>query len=277
MRQLVPYEDLTTPPPPASGSTSSTPLTFAGEKPPSAPPAKKRKKTNSKPWQRPHPEHWDDPAAGAGDASVHMVYDDEGEPTGVHPDYAAEEEEGEMAEDEEESRELTHNEIWDDSALIDAWNSAAAEYEAFNGKGKSWKDQPVKKSPLWYNVPPDPEKIKARQAKVNAAPIPTVEAETDSQPIDFNTFVPTHDPSLGFPAPAPPMQNGQAQASFNTPISRDEAFNRALNAMYWTGYWTAIYHSHSQTGAPIPNGTDEMDEGKEEEEEEITDFVSTQR
>lgn len=206
-----------------------------------------------------------------------MVYDDEGEPTGVHPDYAAEEEEGEMVEDGEESRELTHDEIWDDSALIDAWNSAAAEYEAFNGKGKDWKDQPVKKSPLWYNVPPDPEKIKARQAKANPAPTPAVEAEADSQPIDFSTFVPTHDPSLGFPASAPPMQNGQVQAPLNTPISRDEAFNRALNAMYWTGYWTAIYHSHGQTGAPIPNGTDEMDEGKEEEEEEITDLVSTQR
>lgn len=32
-------------------------------------------------------------------------------------------------EEEEESRELTHEEIWDDSALIEAWNSAAAEYE----------------------------------------------------------------------------------------------------------------------------------------------------
>lgn len=31
---------------------------------------------------------------------------------------------------EGESRELNHEEIWDDSALIDAWNSANAEYEA---------------------------------------------------------------------------------------------------------------------------------------------------
>ena len=37
----------------------------------------------------------------------------------------AEQEEGE----EEESRPLTHEEIWDDSALVDAWNSAEAEYE----------------------------------------------------------------------------------------------------------------------------------------------------
>lgn len=33
-------------------------------------------------------------------------------------------------EDEDaESRELTHDEIWDDSALIDAWNAASEEYE----------------------------------------------------------------------------------------------------------------------------------------------------
>jgi hypothetical protein len=32
-------------------------------------------------------------------------------------------------EEEEESRELTQDEIWDDSALIDAWESATAEYE----------------------------------------------------------------------------------------------------------------------------------------------------
>jgi len=32
-------------------------------------------------------------------------------------------------EEGEESRELTYDEIWDDSALIAAWESATAEYE----------------------------------------------------------------------------------------------------------------------------------------------------
>ena len=35
-------------------------------------------------------------------------------------------------EEGEESRELTYEEIWDDSALIDAWNAATEEYEACN-------------------------------------------------------------------------------------------------------------------------------------------------
>ena len=25
-------------------------------------------------------------------------------------------------------------------------------------------------------------------------------------------------------------------------VSQDEAFSRAMTAMYWSGYWTAVYH-----------------------------------
>ena len=51
-------------------------------------------------------------------------------------------------EEHNEGRELTHEEIWDDSALIDAWNAATEEYEAYHGGDKSWKDQPLTKSAL---------------------------------------------------------------------------------------------------------------------------------
>ncbi len=55
------------------------------------------------------------------------------------------EDEGEC---DEESRELTHEEIWDDSALVDAWEAAQQEYEAYHGGNKIWKNEPVQKSPL---------------------------------------------------------------------------------------------------------------------------------
>ena len=73
-----------------------------------------------------------------------MVYDDhEGSanpavPTAAADDVEVDEDEygdgdgdegADMGEEEEESRALTHEEIWDDAALIDAWNSAEAEYE----------------------------------------------------------------------------------------------------------------------------------------------------
>jgi hypothetical protein len=52
----------------------------------------------------------------------------------------------------EKSRELTHDEIWDDSALIEAWNAAAEEYEALNGPDKGWKSDPVHKAPLYVST-----------------------------------------------------------------------------------------------------------------------------
>src|SRR5712671_1049458 len=123
-------------------------------------PSKKRKRNPRSQGRR----DWDEPER----QSSTLPYDeDEVEKTleeaAAAPDDA---EEGE-ADEEEESRELTYDEIWDDSALISAWESATAEYEvrethndflscysdwcyhkAYHGKGKDWKKEPVKKSPL---------------------------------------------------------------------------------------------------------------------------------
>ena len=51
-------------------------------------------------------------------------------------------------EEEEESRELTHEEIWDDSALVNAWEAATEEYEAYHGSKKAWKTETINKAPL---------------------------------------------------------------------------------------------------------------------------------
>jgi hypothetical protein len=53
--------------------------------------------------------------------------------------------------------------------------------------------------------------------------------------------VPDHDPSLAQPSQAQFETYGIPPAP-GEHVSRDEAFNRALGAMYWVGYWTAIYH-----------------------------------
>ena len=110
-------------------------------------------------------QHWDDP----GNQGMAMSYDDAPNPVATTITAAEEE----YDDEEEESRELSHGEIWDDSALIDAWNSAAAEYEvcsltptaamgvtdrmhdcaqAFHGPGKKWKEEPVTRSPLYVAI-----------------------------------------------------------------------------------------------------------------------------
>ena len=111
MRAVVSYDDLAAPQNNAS-TQLGPPLPSSN----SQPPAKKRRTSHQKapPQKRPsqHVQHWDDPGSNAQAIS--------------YGDNLA----GDMEDEEEdESRELTHEEIWDDSALIEAWNSATAEYE----------------------------------------------------------------------------------------------------------------------------------------------------
>lgn len=71
-------------------------------------------------------------------------------------------------------------------------------------------------------------------------------AHQGSNPIDSNTFVPSHDASLHLPAPS--GVPGPDYSTYFLPepqgpmVSQDEAFRHALGAMYWSGYWTAMYH-----------------------------------
>ncbi len=107
-RPVVSYDDITLP--------------YNPPQKPQQPPSKKRKRNAPKKA----PQHWDDPRAAAA-ATVEGNEDDI---------------------DDEESRELTHEEIWDDSALVQAWDAAMEEYEVMNGPDKGWKKEPVHKSPL---------------------------------------------------------------------------------------------------------------------------------
>lgn len=99
MRSLVSYDDLE--------QMATMPA-------PGLPPAKKRKRQQNK-RKSSGPQkfaHWDEPVENHGVSFTDHDYpgDLEDEPV------------------DEESRELTHEEIWDDSALIEAWDAAMDEY-----------------------------------------------------------------------------------------------------------------------------------------------------
>jgi len=171
-----------------------------------------------------------------------------------------------------ESRELTHEEIWDDSALIEAWDAAMNEYRAFHGSENKWKAEPISNpSPLWHNVPPGGSGPKPPSSTYEGqGGLAMSMLEHDSIPLNFNTFVPSHDPAL------PNLATTDTQNLAG--ISQDEAFRNVLNAMYWTGYWTAVYHCR---GTPEePTSGEMVDAGSFKDEPVggvIDEFVTSQR
>jgi hypothetical protein len=92
----------------------------------------------------------------------------------------------------------------------------------------------------WYNEPPSSETGTESGSKPHSYIHEKQEGLTmslghDSVPLNFTTFVPSHEPG------SPNLAAANAQNL--TGIAQDEAFRNALNAMYWTGYWTAVYHA----------------------------------
>ncbi|TFK28340.1 hypothetical protein FA15DRAFT_665300 [Coprinopsis marcescibilis] len=179
----------------------------------------------------------------------------------------------------EESRELTHEEIWDDSALVDAWNAATEEYEAYHGPGKDWKQEPANKSALWYNVPPSE---KAQDFTTVQDP---QEDEDEGYPEQLENDVDGDIPQPAFDAPSYANYIPQDFDPSQPMPSQDEAFSRALNAMYWGGYWSAVYQFHrklapgpTQQAATTAGEAEESDEEMEQTEN-IDDggFIDTQR
>ena len=135
-RPLLSYDDITLPYEPTKHQQHSR-----------QPPPRKRKRNNHQ-----KSNHWGDPRSRSnngvsnGNGSSGSQFQ-EGRNVSVSEEVFVDpndyEEEG-----EEESRELTHEEIWDDSALVSAWEAATEEYEAYHGSEKSWKTEPVNKAPL---------------------------------------------------------------------------------------------------------------------------------
>jgi len=121
MRPVISYDDITLP----YHAETSSPSSLHSSRPP---PNKRQKWANQKskrPSQQSHPDSHTSPyidpllSLEVGDTNAEV-----------------------------QGQELTHEDIWDDSALIAAWNAATEEYEAYNGPQKGWKAEQVHKSPL---------------------------------------------------------------------------------------------------------------------------------
>jgi hypothetical protein len=110
-RSLVSYEDIAGLPLPPISQQPSRNRTHVNASGSRGPPSKKRRRSSNQAYQG----NANDRAGGP----THSQNQNPPVIEEVYDDY----------EGQEESRELTQEEIWDDSALIEAWNAATEEYE----------------------------------------------------------------------------------------------------------------------------------------------------
>jgi len=99
-----------------------------------------------------------------------------------------------------------------------------------------------------------------------------LEDAQDSRPLDFDTFTPTHDPSLTLPTSRPSAATGYNVPSFpplppSEPVDAQQALQNAMGAWYWAGYWSGVYHTLNRSpGGEQEAGLVPADSGSGEDE-----------
>ncbi|KZO99721.1 hypothetical protein CALVIDRAFT_534147 [Calocera viscosa TUFC12733] len=131
------------------------------------------------------------------------------------------------------SRSLTHDEIWDDSALVNAWDAAMEEYRAVNGDEKGWMYEPTDRSALWWNSQPaEDESYEEADEEYLKADAEEVEDELITTHVD-----PTPSSSTAVPSGLPSIPFLPSSQGFTTlPEDPDKVLELAIQSYYWAGY-----------------------------------------
>ncbi|KAG8944783.1 hypothetical protein FRC04_001521 [Tulasnella sp. 424] len=161
---------------------------------------------------------------------------------------------------------LMDSDAWDDSVLIDAWDAAMEEYQILNGPEADWKKDPVHKDSIWYksssgadlrweDVKPAAPKNDLVGSSVRSAA--TAQAGTYDDENDHQMEDGAEEQGQAVAGPSASGTAGQELHSSNvlpatfdiSKMSKDELFQKAVEASYWAGYWAAAYHASNNTPA----------------------------
>ncbi|KAK7227229.1 hypothetical protein V2G26_015232 [Clonostachys chloroleuca] len=126
---------------------------------------------------------------------------------------------------------LTHDEIWDDSALIESWNDALAEYKKYHSihaKGGTLEDLERAAEAGTGSVPIPEETLEVNDEQQSESKVDE-SAGTDKSELKPQV--------AGLPAPSPHALLGTV---------KDENMKRLLMSWYYAGYYTGLYEGQQQ-------------------------------
>ncbi|KAL2265653.1 hypothetical protein VTJ83DRAFT_6753 [Remersonia thermophila] len=144
----------------------------------------------------------------------------------------------------------THDEIWDDSALVNSWNEALEEYKKYHSIHLSGGNideildqaangvtstQPSGTAKL-ETTQPNEEGLEQNEDETSHPPISDVQSSGNAETASKSG----EKPSAGDPAPTgmgPQMLLGNVQ---------DEELKKLLMSWYYAGYYTGLYEGRQQ-------------------------------
>ncbi|KAJ9165199.1 hypothetical protein NKR19_g564 [Coniochaeta hoffmannii] len=146
---------------------------------------------------------------------------------------------------------MNHDEIWDDSALIESWNDALAEYKKYHSihaKGGSVDDLPPKRSETRPDAKPE--------TRGSSQPMDESEVEErdetamrDAQMDGGFRGETSQDDSTGPGATVGLAEPGALGPQTLLGGVQDEGLKKLLMSWYYAGYYTGLYEGQQQQQA----------------------------
>ncbi|KAI0472435.1 hypothetical protein F4859DRAFT_515280 [Xylaria cf. heliscus] len=147
-------------------------------------------------------------------------------------------------------QELTHNEIWDDSALIDSWDQALEEYKKYHSvhrNGGNVNDLLKPKEEETSDAKQNPHEIDESSNRGRLETASEMKEENVNNRQETGNVATQHSqPHVSGPPPAPAGLLGTI---------RDEGLKRLLMSWYYAGYYTGYYEG--QRDSPQNRGASE--------------------
>ncbi|MCJ1324469.1 hypothetical protein MMC10_001131 [Thelotrema lepadinum] len=149
-------------------------------------------------------------------------------------------------------KELSHEEIWDDSGLLDSWNQSYEEYKRYHSihaRGERISDvlkaaQDSNKQDIGEDNTPA-EKLKGQGLDSEGGGINL----TWTKDIPKNDVSDNGQTTTSLAAPLPGANSTAAQTFPNPTIthsSQDQSLKDVMMSWYWAGYYTGLYEGQRQ-------------------------------
>ncbi|KAM5348658.1 hypothetical protein ACJ41O_008482 [Fusarium nematophilum] len=141
----------------------------------------------------------------------------------------------------EKQKNLSHEEMWDDSALIDSWNEALEEYKKYHSihaRGGSIRDLESKSQTTTKGEPStEAQDAEITQSGIDSASNQGVHAVNDEVPPSARDESRGDVTSQGLPSFPIQAVLGSVQ---------DESLKKLLMSWYYAGYYTGLFEGQQQ-------------------------------
>ncbi|KAN0085137.1 hypothetical protein V8E54_001604 [Elaphomyces granulatus] len=151
-------------------------------------------------------------------------------------------------------RELTQDEIWDDSALVRSWDEAVEEYKLYHSihaKGENVEEILQAAEAAERTVDGQVDDVESMQTNIVEAEVAGDEADRESHGAKGKRQA--DEPEVAPSTAKPPLETENVGGAtwtipgrMNIPEVQDEGLKNLMMAWYFAGYYTGLYEGQRQ-------------------------------